>query len=131
MNFAQKSTLKSTPVTGSYAGGNIIHQMLVATDLTGLNVGHVVVIEDGVITQRWDGSPLATVIDEGEGNITMAPVTLGIVTTQQFDGDRSVSTLRSGAYIRDRIVLSDDSSLSASAEFVLSLYHLFAEGSWV
>ncbi|NAX23866.1 hypothetical protein, partial [Vibrio sp. V39_P1S14PM300] len=103
MDFAKKTTLKGAPaVVGSHPGGNIIQQVLVDAGVEGLNVGHVVVITDGIITQRWDGSPMITAVDDGAGNITMTQVALGIVTANQFEGDGSVSTLRTGTYLRDR-----------------------------
>ncbi len=129
-NFGMKTTIKGTPaIVGSHPG-NIIQQVLV-NGVEGLEPGHVVVIEDGVITARWDGSPLVTAQDDGAGNITVTQVALGIVTAKQFEGDGSVSTLRIGTYLRDRVVLADGNGLAASNEFTLSLSHLFTEGSWL
>lgn len=131
MDFGMKTTIKGAPaIVGSYNGGNVIQQMMVNA-VEGLEPGHVVVITDGVITARWDGSPLITVQDGGAGSLTVTQVTLGIVTTKQMEGDASISTLRLGAYLRDRVVLADGSALSASNEFTLSLSHLFTEGAWL
>lgn len=131
MDFGTKTTIKGAPaIVGSYSGGNVIQQTMI-NGVADLAPGHVVVIEDGVITARWDGSPLITAQDDGAGNLTVTQVTLGIVTTKQMKGDASVSTLRLGAYLRDRVVLADGSALSASNEFTLSLSHLFTEGAWL
>lgn len=131
MEFGTKTTIKGAPaIVGSHSGGNIIQQVMV-NGVSDLKPGHVVVIEDGVITGRWDGSPLVSAQDDGAGNITVTQVALGITTAKQFDGDNSVSTLRVGTYIRDRVALADDSALSVSNEFTLSMSHLFAEGAWL
>ncbi|GHY69528.1 hypothetical protein [Vibrio cholerae] len=130
-NFGMKTTIKGAPsIVGSYSGGNVIQQTMI-NGVADLEPGHVVVIADGVITARWDGSPLISVQDDGAGNLTVTQVTLGIVTTKQMEGDMSVSTLRLGAYLRDRVVLADGSALTAANEFTLSVSHLFAEGSWL
>ncbi|MCF7495061.1 hypothetical protein L3V35_08365 [Vibrio sp. L5-1] len=131
MEFGMKTTIKGAPaIVGSYTGGNVIQQMMV-NGITDLEPGHAVVITDGVITGRWDGSPLITVQDDGAGNLTVTQVTLGVVTTKQMKGDASVSALRLGAYLRDRVVLADDSALTAANEFTLSCVQLFAEGAWL
>ncbi|MBF4280786.1 hypothetical protein EAY27_27290, partial [Vibrio anguillarum] len=78
-----KTTIKGAPdIVGSYNGGNVIQQMMV-NGVADLEPGHVVVIADGVITARWNGSPLITAQDDGAGNLTVTQVTLGIVTTKQ------------------------------------------------
>ena len=115
---------------GSHSGGNVIQQIKV-NGVTGLLPGHVVVIVDGVITKRWDGSALTTVTKEADNTYRAHQNTLGIITAKQYTGDDSVSTLRYGSYLRDRVVLSDDSALSASNEFTLSMCHLFVEGAWL
>ncbi|CAH8191648.1 conserved hypothetical protein [Vibrio aestuarianus] len=121
MEFGKKTTIKGAPaIVGSYSGGNIIQQTMVANDVTGLEPGHVVVIESGVIKTRWDGT-----------KATIPKWALAIVTTKQFEGDNSVSTLRFGTYIRDRVLLEDDIALDASSEFYMSLHYLYAEGSWL
>lgn len=122
-NFGMKTTIKGAPsIVGSYSGGNIIQQMMVANGLEGLEPGHAVLITDGVVSARWDGVSNTT---------RWAGSSLGIVTAKQFDGDSSVSVLRLGAYLRDRIVLADDSALTAANEFTLTYFQLFAEGSWL
>ncbi len=122
-HFGVKTTIKGAPaIVGSFSGGNVIQQMIVATDLEGLEPGHTVVITDGVVTARWDG---VSNTERWSGSA------LGIVTAKQFESDSSVSVLRMGAYIRDRVVLADGSALSASNEFVLSYFHLYTEGAWV
>ncbi len=122
MDFGMKTTIKGAPaIVGSYSGGNVIQQMMV-NGVDDLEPGHVVVITDGIVTARWDGVSSA---ERWNGNA------LGIVTTKQMDGDTSVSVLRLGSYLRDRIVLADGSALTAANEFTLSYFQLFAEGSWV
>ncbi len=122
-NFGMKTTIKGAPaIIGSYTGGNVIQQMMVAVDLEGLEPGHAVVITDGVVTARWDGVSNTT---------RWAGSSLGIVTAKQMEGDSSVSVLRLGAYLRDRVVLADGSALTASNEFTLTYFQLFAEGSWL
>ncbi|WGW01546.1 hypothetical protein QF117_12235 [Vibrio sp. YMD68] len=118
-----KTTLKGAPaIVGSYTGGNVIQQMMVANGLEGLEPGHAVLITDGVVTERWDGVSNTT---------RWAGSSLGIVTAKQFEGDSSVSVIRFGVYLRDRIVLADDSALTAANEFTLSYFQLFAEGAWL
>ncbi len=122
-NFGMKTTIKGAPaIIGSYTGGNVIQQMMVAVDLEGLEPGYAVVITDGVVTARWDGVSNTT---------RWAGSSLGIVTAKQMEGDSSVSVLRLGAYLRDRVVLADGSALTASNEFTLTYFQLFAEGSWL
>ncbi len=121
--FGVKNTIKGAPsIVGSHPGGNVVQQVMVVNGLEGLEPGHTVLITDGVVAARWDG---VSNTERWNGSA------LGIVTAKQFEGDSSVSVLRSGSYIRDRIVLADGSALSASNEFVLSYFHLFTEGAWV
>lgn len=123
MDFGPKITINGTPaIVGSYSGGNIIQQMTVANGLEGLEPGHAVLISDGIIIERWDGASNTT---RWNGN------SLGIVITKQMPGDASVSVLRFGTYLRDRIVLDNDSALTAANEFTLTYFQLFAEGSWL
>lgn len=132
MDFSNKQTLKGVPaIVGSHASGNVIQQVLVDNGVTGLLPGHVVLIKDGSIAQRWLNENLINGAVDGESNFIYEQYTLGIVTAKQFDGDNSASVLRAGTYIRDRILLSDDSGLTTSAEFKLSLCQLYAEGAWV
>lgn len=132
MDFGQKQTLKGAPaIVGSQPNGNIVHQVLVDNGVTGLLPGHVVVIADGSVSGRWSGDNFIHGALDGDGNLLYSQLGVGIVTAQQFEGDNSVSVLRAGTYIRDRILLSDDSGLTTSAEFKLSLCQLFAEGAWV
>ena len=120
MDFGQKSTLKgASTIVGSNSGGNVIQQIKVKAPLKDLLPGHVVVIADGLVNKRWDGS-----------NVDVTQSALGIVTAKQFDDGDSVTVLRAGNYLRDRAVLADNSALSAANEFTLSLCNLFVEGAW-
>lgn len=132
MDFGQKQTLKGAPaIVGSHASGNVIQQVLVDNGVTGLLPGHVVLITDGSIAKRWSRESLINGAVDGDNKLIYEQSTLGIVTAKQFDGDNSASVLRAGSYIRDRVVLADDSAIATSDEFKLSLCQLYAEGAWV
>lgn len=108
----------SSPVVGGEVV-NRIHQITAPVGL-GLDVGHVVIIDETGVTERWDGTPPADFTK-----------TLGIVVAKQFDNDASVRVLRAGSYRRNRVVIADDSALSFSNEFVLTICGLYAEGEWI
>ncbi|PKF50941.1 hypothetical protein AT251_07860 [Enterovibrio nigricans] len=100
------------------SSGPKIHQIIVVGSLSGLMPGHAVVIDATGVKARWDGSaPTAT-------------EAIGIVTVTQMPGDKSVSVLRTGDFIRQGVALADGSALSAAQDFILSQHGLWSEGAW-
>ncbi|EHK0750575.1 hypothetical protein C1S99_08225 [Vibrio parahaemolyticus] len=122
MKFQQEATISGKNVI---AGGNPKPHQIAAGAVTGLDVGHVVLILPTGLDGRWDGT-LPTDAVSGAA----LPHRLAIVTRKQFDGDSSVSILAKGDYVRESCVLADDSALTAEAQFYLTLSDLWAEGEW-
>ncbi|EHK0753614.1 hypothetical protein [Vibrio parahaemolyticus] len=123
MEFTSKTALSHKNVIGSGKGAKV-HQ-ITAGAVTGLDIGHVIVITKEGIQGRWDG---ITLPDDGAG--AAVPYRLAIVTRKQFAGDGSVTALVKGDYVRENVVLADDSALPAEAQFMLTLSDLWAEGEW-
>lgn len=109
--------------------------------------GHVVLVDESGITGRWDGTltPLGLIAaatsptppeDEpvakaGTGATEVGYPMLAIVVADKFEGDESLSLLRFGDYVADkRVVLADDSRVTAAARITLSRYGLFDKGTW-
>lgn len=122
MKFQQEATITGKNVV---AGHNPKIHQVAAGAVTGLDVGHVVLILETGLDGRWDGTLPA---DATTGVI--APHRLAVVTRKQFDGDSSVTILAQGDYVRESCVLADDSALTAAAQFHLTLSGLWAEGEW-
>ncbi len=125
MKFQVDATISGKNVV---AGDAKIHQIF-ANDVVGLDIGHVVLITVAGLQGRWDGVA-PTEVDADSGAETAVPYRLAIITRKQFDGDSSVTAMVKGDFVRDNCVLSDDSGLTAAAEFYLSLSDLWAEGEW-
>ncbi|EJL3960652.1 hypothetical protein NMI00_004774 [Vibrio parahaemolyticus] len=131
MEFTSKTALSHKNVIGSGKGAKV-HQ-ITAGAVTDLDIGHVIVITKEGIQGRWDGITIPTEdIDDGAGGTITATAAyrLAIVTRKQFAGDASVTALVKGDYVRENVVLADDSALPAEAQFMLTLSDLWAEGEW-
>ncbi len=122
MKFQQETSITGKNVVAGH--NSKIHQVA-AGAVTGLDVGHVVVILPTGLSGRWDGVPP---VDGTSG--AALPYRLAIVTRKQFDGDSSVTILAQGDYVRESCVLADGSALPAEAQFYLTLSGLWAEGEW-
>lgn len=110
-----------TSVTVVAAGpNNKIHSVLVGS-VTGLDIGHVVVITKDGLQGRWDGDPAA---------LPTEPFRFAIVISKQMAGDGSVRMLVKGNYVRNHLTLADDSALTAAQMFLLSTTDLWDEGAW-
>lgn len=117
MEFTSQTRMTNKTVVAA-GNNNKIHQIQ-AGSITGLDIGHAIVLTKAGLQGRWDG---ATVPAE--------PYRLAIVTKKQLDGDASVSALVIGNYVREHVVLDDDSALPAESEFVMTVSDLWAEGEW-
>lgn len=109
---------QSSGIVAPISSGPKIHQIIVVGALKGLLPGHAVVIDATGVKSRWDGSAIAA---------TEVP---GIVTAIQMTGDKSVSVLRTGDFVRKAVVLANDSALSSAQDFILSQHGLWSEGGW-
>ncbi|MBE8578645.1 hypothetical protein [Vibrio sp. OPT18] len=117
MEFSTKQTITNKNVVAA-GNNNRIHQIH-AGSVTGLDIGHVVLVTAAGIQGRWDGTTTPS-----------TPHRLAIITAKQMTGDSSVSALVKGNYVRQHAVLDDDSALPAAAQFTLTLSDLWDEGEW-
>ncbi len=131
MEFTSKSSITNKNVVAA-GNNNKVHQIQ-AGAVTGLDIGHVIVVTKAGLQGRWDGVTLPTEdVDDGAGGTTTvdSPYRLAIVTKKQLTGDASVSALVKGNYVRKHVVLADDSALPAESEFMMTLSDLWCEGMW-
>lgn len=117
MEFSHKTTITNKTVIAA-GPNNRVHQIH-AGSVTGLDVGHVIVVTANGVKGRWDGTTIPTEAHR-----------FAIVTAKQMPGDGSVTALVKGNYLRNHVMLSDDSALPATAQFMLTLSDLWDEGDW-
>ena len=118
-SFMSEQSIKNVTVVAS-GNNNKVHSVLVGS-VTGLDIGHVVVITAAGLQGRWDGDAAA---------LPTEPFRFGIVIAKQFDGDGSVKVLVKGNYVRNNVVIADDSALTAAQQFLLTTTDLWDEGTW-
>lgn len=67
----------------------------------------------------------------GTGASEVGPPMLAIVVADQFEGDDALMCMRWGGYVADkRVVIADDTRVTAAARITLSRYGLFDKGTW-